>query len=654
MNKFFRSAVAAIVLALAAAATSEATVIRVGPTVPMIVASSRGNATAYDPINHVYLVVSANGVVWGRFVDRNGNIVGAPFAIQGNPALYGAYPRATFSPDANNGTGGFLVNWDEADTSTGWILHGRMVAFGQSGAYGADSVLSPDFGFGEQASYGAYSTASHEFLVVYRTINFVLRAVRVNLGAAPITAPITLSQTGQYENNPSVAYNPLTNKFLACWTMFTPANTGLLECSFVQAGTGVAGTPILVQATGSVWFTDTTYNPTTNQFLVTWDESHGSITNARLVNADGSLPGGVIGVSSVYAAYDGTATAYNPVTQSFFVIAYDLTGDLTQDGGVELTSAGQPVNSGLQVTFGCVAGVKCASYYPQIAASTEDPFWLVTTSQSFVDTAYQMLQGTAVSGAPPPPSPTPPSTPTPRPLLAVDTPANNSTVSSNGFMVAGWAADMGATSGTGVDTVVVWAWPSNGGAAILAGVASYGNANYGYTRPDVGAAIGSQFAATGYGVTTVPLPVGTYTLTVYAHSTVNNSWNTPTVRTVTVTPPPSRPLMWVDAPTQGNNLSQNIVVEGWAVDTAAPSGPGVDAVAAWAFPTTGGPAMLVGSALTGGGRPDVAAALGSPQFGTAGFFVTGTLPAGSYTIVIYAHSVIGGFNDSKAVAVTVR
>lgn len=648
MNKLYRSAVAAIVLALTVAATSEATAIRVGATVPIIVASSRGNATAYDPINHVYLVVSANGVVWGRFVDRNGNIVGAPFAIQGNPAIYGAYPRATYSPDANNGTGGFLVNWDEADSSTTWILHGRMVAFGQNGAYGADSVLSPDFGFGEEASYAAYSTASQEFLVVYRTIQFTLRAVRVNLGAVPIAAPITLSQTGQYENNPSVAYNPLTNQFLGCWTMFTPANTGLLECRFVQAGTGVLGNIILVQATGSVWFTDTTYNPTTNQFLVTWDESHGSITNARLVNADGSLPGAVIGVSSAYAAYDGTATAYNPVTQTFFVIAYDLTGDLTQDGGVELTSAGQPVNSGLQVTFGCVAGVKCASYYPQIAASTEDPFWLVTTSQSFVDTAYQMLQGTAVSGAPPPPPPTGTPTPTPKPLLAVDTPANNATVSASGFMVGGWAADMGATSGTGVDTVVVWAWPSNGGAAILAGIA-----NYGGSRPDVAAAIGSQFAATGYGLIAT-LPVGTYTLTVYAHSTVNNSWNAPTVRTVTVVPPPSRPLMWVDLPAQNQTLSQNIVVAGWAVDTAAASGVGVDAIDIYAFPTAGGGPILLGVTSTGGSRPDVAAALGSAQFGTSGFSFTGTLAPGSYTLVIYAHSVIGGFNDSKAVAVTVR
>ena len=147
MNKFSRSVVAAVTLTLITAANSEATVVRVGATAQAILASSRGNAVAYDPLNHVYLVVSANGVVWGRFVDRNGNPVGTQFPIQGNTGLYGAYPRATFSPDANNGAGGFLVNWEEADTSAAWILHGRMVAFGQNGAFGADNVLSTDSGW---------------------------------------------------------------------------------------------------------------------------------------------------------------------------------------------------------------------------------------------------------------------------------------------------------------------------------------------------------------------------------------------------------------------------------------------------------------------------------------------------------------------------
>ena len=50
MSKVSRFVVAAVTLALLPAASSEATVARVGSTIAAIVATSRGNAVAYDPI----------------------------------------------------------------------------------------------------------------------------------------------------------------------------------------------------------------------------------------------------------------------------------------------------------------------------------------------------------------------------------------------------------------------------------------------------------------------------------------------------------------------------------------------------------------------------------------------------------------------------
>jgi len=645
MQNAFRRVLTIACLALASAPTSEAAAIPSGTTMIAIAANTRGNHVAYDSVNHVYLVVSSNGVVNGRFVDRSGNPIGGQFVIQANPGLFSHFPNVAFSRDANNGSGGFLVTWNESDSSAQVFLHGRMVGFPQGGPYSADNVLTGDPGWWEESPYIAYSTANREFLVVERMIGYAIRGTRVDNNAAAIAASFTITQTGNYEDNPSIAYNPANNQYLVCWKGFAVAgNYGFVDCRLVQSGTGqlIGAAATRLQVSGGTYITDTTYNPSTNQFLVTWYDSTTASTNTygRIVAADGTLPGNVIAVSSRWKGYDGLGVAYNGITGTFFMISYCAN---TEDCGVEVLGTGVPFDNGFQVTN---TGSTKGAFYPGIGTSTDDPTWLVSTSAGFVATDTQLLSGTAGSGGPVP-APTPP-TRAPRPMIAVDAPSNNAAVSTRGFVVAGWAADAGATSGIGVDAIAVWAFPSTGGAAILAGVATPGNA-----RPDVGAYLGAQFTNTGFGLTTNPLPPGGYTLAVYAHSVVNNSWNTPSLVNVTVTAPPSHPLMWVDLPAQNQTLSQNILVAGWAVDTAAASGPGVDAVHVWAYPSDGSAPKFVGAAGLGGGRPDIGNWLG-PQFGIAGFSVGGTLPPGTYTLVVFAHSVVTGtFNNVQVIIIRV-
>jgi hypothetical protein len=233
-------------------------------------------------------------------------------------------------------------------------------------------------------------------------------------------------------------------------------------------------------------------------------------------------------------------------------------------------------------------------------------------------------------------------------MIYVDAPFTNATVSARGFSISGWAGDMGAAAGTGVDAVMAWAYPSNGGSPVVAGVATYGLA-----RPDVGTALGSpQLTQSGYVLPGVQLPVGQWTLVVYAHSLVNNSWNTPVTVTVTVVAPPSTPLMSVDLPAQNQTLSQNIRVAGWAVDLGAVSGAGVDAIHVWAFRPDGS-AVFVGATILGGVRGDVGAWLGG-QFAPCGFDFSAHLDSGDYTLVVFAHSsVTGTFNNMKTVVVRV-
>ena len=99
----------------------------------------------------------------------------------------------------------------------------------------------------------------------------------------------------------------------------------------------------------------------------------------------------------------------------------------------------------------------------------------------------------------------------------------------DGIVVAGWAADLDAGIGTGVDTLHVWAYPAGGGNPIFAGVADYGGA-----RPDVAAIYGEQFRNSGYGLTIAALPPGTYDLAIFAFSTVRGTFVPAKVVRVTV------------------------------------------------------------------------------------------------------------------------
>jgi hypothetical protein len=89
-------------------------------------------------------------------------------------------------------------------------------------------------------------------------------------------------------------------------------------------------------------------------------------------------------------------------------------------------------------------------------------------------------------------------------------------------VIAGWAADLDAADGTGVDRVDVWAYPLvvspqgvQRGQPLFVGTADYGG-----NRPDVGAIFGEQFRPSGYGARFDALPPGDYDLAVFAYSTV--------------------------------------------------------------------------------------------------------------------------------------
>lgn len=97
------------------------------------------------------------------------------------------------------------------------------------------------------------------------------------------------------------------------------------------------------------------------------------------------------------------------------------------------------------------------------------------------------------------------------------------------FLLAGWALDLAAPEGSGVDTVHVWAYPLAGGGPIFLGASTSGD-----PRLDVAAAYGAQFAHASYAVVVDHLPPGSYELVAYAHCVSTGTFCGAQVRPATI------------------------------------------------------------------------------------------------------------------------
>ena len=112
--------------------------------------------------------------------------------------------------------------------------------------------------------------------------------------------------------------------------------------------------------------------------------------------------------------------------------------------------------------------------------------------------------------------------------VEIDTPRSQQDVGQP-FVLAGWAADLDAATGTGIDTLHVWAYPLTSGAPVFLGTPTLGG-----VRPDVAAVHGDQFRNAGFALPVQGLTPGTYDLVVFPWSNVTGAFAPPKSVHVTV------------------------------------------------------------------------------------------------------------------------
>jgi len=122
-------------------------------------------------------------------------------------------------------------------------------------------------------------------------------------------------------------------------------------------------------------------------------------------------------------------------------------------------------------------------------------------------------------------------------LESIDVPQPEAVVAGGPLAVGGWAIDRRSTSGSGVDLVHVYAYPNPTASPAPAPI-FLGQASLGISRPDVAAIYGSRYQTSGYvlnlNTVSAGLKPGLYNIAVWAHSTVDGSFNNVAVVRITI------------------------------------------------------------------------------------------------------------------------
>src|SRR5262249_20755847 len=157
---------------------------------------------------------------------------------------------------------------------------------------------------------------------------------------------------------------------------------------------------------------------------------------------------------------------------------------------------------------------------------------------------------------------------------------------------------------------------------------------------DVARAYGGQFASSGFQLASPGLAAGNYRIFAFAHNVATGSYSAYVFADVSVA---GLAVLTIDTPAASATAMPTFTIGGWAVDSRAVDGTGVDAVALFTSANGGAdPPVFLGAATYGVTRGDVGAAVGA-RFTNSGYQLTASgLRPGSYMLLAYAHSTATG------------
>lgn len=419
---------------------------------------------------------------------------------------------------------------------------------------------------GEQAE-----TVSEDIIINHRSGANVLDTISVDMKTLPIEpAPGSPSRTGwvgtidQFRVDPH-EFTPVTefwvrrvklaaleragSSYRIAWAYDAQNSGATLTLGYDTDGRGFDGTVIasgLSPAAGGYTWNTAGLVPGQEYFVYQrLTDSTGRVINQRYAPwpivgggttagpAPAPAPAPAPGVSRPAMSVDLPVNG-STVAQPFAITGWAVDGGSTSNAGIDFLDIWAYPNPGSGAAAVYLGQARTGGSRPDIAATFGAQFagagygismkGLPPAVYQIVAFAHSTITGTFVDTR------TVTVQVNANPRMSIDTPGNNQTVGQP-FLIAGWATDLAAASGTGVDAVQVWAYPNPGSGtpARFVGWATLGGA-----RPDVAAFLGPNAQQSGYGLMASGLPAGVYDLAVFMHSTVLGTFTNVQVVRITV------------------------------------------------------------------------------------------------------------------------
>ena len=539
---------------------------------------------------------------------------------------------------AMDSDGDFVVAWDSYDQD-GDLTGVFAQRFNSDGTLAGGDFQVNSLTTGYQYDASIAMDADGDFVVVWTSYQTdyppnseVYGQLYANDGSALGGEFRINSFTTGFQSRPAVVMDA-DGDFVVVWESFNYGDLEVYAKRYSSGGTPLGG-EILVPSSSGLHYDPSISMDGQGNFVVAWaqtDNYGDNVISGRVFANDGTPSGADFQISSsttTYRDYPSVATESN----GKFVVVWQSSGQDGSSAGVfgqRFTSTGMTLGSEFLVN----SYTTDAQGVPSVARGADGDFVVAWDSYDQDGDSYGIFAQRFKLDL--------------DTRVVIDSPAENAFLSPP-FTVTGSAIDTSAMSGTGVNAVDIWAFPSKGSPSVFLGAATLG-----INHPGAGTNYGDQYAASGYSLTvTTPLADEIYTLKAYARSTASGNYEGVGEVTVKIG---SDPVMWIDQPTSGATVNLPFPISGWAVDRVAPSGTGVDQVKVWAVPHDGSPATYLGAATLGIQRPDIGAYLGDPRFDNSGFHfnVSAPLDPGTYTLYVFARSTMSGAFNVLSVTVTV-